>query len=135
MGKYKYEKGKYYRKSSNGNWFEVERDNDGHLTWTQPDGQKVAEYQFKVPAINEPYIMLPRGEFEIPSFGVIDGGNGSIKRGISSYDEAKQIYNNAVERGAFSDPSENILNDLPFGILSGGASVVAKGANNLGELL
>lgn len=34
MEKYKYEKGKYYRKSSNGNWFEVERDNDGHLTWT-----------------------------------------------------------------------------------------------------
>lgn len=113
MSNYKYESGKYYRKSSNGNWFEVERNKDGHLTWTQPDGQKVYDNTFRVPLVMWSSSSPLGTVYTVPT-----GANGSVNH-YYSLEEAAKAYTKALESGSFSDPSENILNDLVFDAIMG----------------
>lgn len=109
MADYKYENGKYYRKSTKGDYYEVQRNKEGHPTWTQPNGVKV--YDDKT--ILHPYV----GEVSTPigtEYVVPAGSNGSIRR-YYSFDDAVNAYDEAKDSGAFADSSENILNDALIG--------------------
>lgn len=129
MVNYKYENNNYYRQSSNGNWFKVDRNEDGYLTWTQPDGKQVYDNSFKVPVTMQ-VSKGPVGQM----YTIANGANGSLGHYLS-FQDAANAYTRAVDNGAFSDPSENILNDLIFDIATGkgaislttrGVSAVAK---------
>ena len=113
MANYKYENGNYYRQSSNGSWFQVQRDNNGYLTWKQPDGKKVKEGSFRVPV----YMQVQNSEIG-PMYTVGIGANGSIGH-YFSFQDAVNAYTREKENGAFSDPSENILNVLAFDAATG----------------
>lgn len=129
MANYKYENNNYYRQSSNGDWFKVDRDQDGYLTWTQPDGKQVYDKTFKVPAI----MQVSKGPVgQMYTIGI--GANGSIGR-YYSFQDAVNAYTKAVNRGAFSDPSENILNDLMFDIATGkgAVSLATKGVSAMAK--
>lgn len=122
MANYKFENGNYYRQSSDGQWFKVNRNKDGYLTWTQPDGRAVTENAFKVPSAM--FISnSPMGQ----QYTVGVGANGSLGH-YYSFRDAANAYTRAVDRGAFSDPSENILNDLVFDAATG--KLVFKAAYN-----
>lgn len=123
MVNYKYENGNYYRQSSNKKWFKVDRNDDGYLTWKQPDGQEIIDKSFKVPA----FMQVSNGRFG-PVYTFSNGANGSIGR-YFSFNDAAKAYTQAVDRGAYGDPSENAGNDLMFDVLAGirGFQWVANG--------
>lgn len=110
MGKYKKEGEKYYRKAKDGSWFQVELKPDGKFYWTQPDGKKVFDDD---------------GSF-------IQASDGYMYT-LSSREIEEIIRRSQVERKVIpGDPSENILNDIMFGILSAGPAV-AKGVLTLSK--
>lgn len=117
MANYKYENGNYYRQSTNGTWFKVSRNNDGYLTWTQSDGKQVYDNTFKVPVMMQ-VSKGPAGQV----YTVGTGANGSVGR-YFSFQDAVNSYTKAIDRGAFSDPSENIGNDLMFDVATGKGAV------------
>lgn len=114
MPSYKYENGNYYRQASDKTWFPVKRNKDGWLTWTQPNGTKIVENSFKVPLSMD----IRRTKTGTGIYTVPIGANGSLGS-YTSFQDAAKAYTEAIDSGAFSDPSENILNDLIFDALTG----------------
>lgn len=129
MANYKYENNNYYRQATNGKWFKVDRDKDGYLTWTQPDGTKIHERGFKVP----PSMTVNKGPFG-QSY-TIGTGVGTINT-YYSFKSAADAYTKAVDNGAFSDPSENIFNDLLFDAFTGRGAIrlATAGTSKVAEL-